>query len=135
MFYHGLMKAQNEQLPSKLSEFIHVAMDDKHMDIRGLAELVGVTYEHARRLVRGTEGVNPSPSTLRVLCTALGLNFKAMDKIVKEDAARRKYGTAIMEMSGMNPGLEPLQRVWDKLSESQQRDIIAMATSWAKARV
>lgn len=116
--------------PNRLSDVITEAMKEKGLGINDLAKQLDTSYEHMRRIVRG-EGT-PSKFVLKALCLALKLPYRELQDLVSADAIQRKYGTLPLVMAGKKPGMEPLERVWDDLTEQQQQDILAMAQSWAK---
>jgi hypothetical protein len=41
-----------------------------------------------------------------------------------------KFGTIPLELSGKNPELEPLERVWNQLSQDYKADLIAQRQEW-----
>jgi transcriptional regulator with XRE-family HTH domain len=106
-------------------------MEARGLTIKDLAGLLDVTYEHARRLVRG-EGV-PSRPLIRRLAEALQLSFDDLNRLATADKIRMKFGTVPLELAGKNPELEPIERVWHHLTADQKRDAITLVTSWAAA--
>jgi len=106
-------------------------MQTRGLAIKDLAVLLDVTYEHARRLVRG-EGV-PSRPLIRRLAEALELSFDELNRLATADKIRMKFGTVPLELAGKNPELEPIERVWVHLTHDQKRDAITLVTSWAAA--
>lgn len=121
---------KERQIPSRLSEMIGQRMEGKGISIGELAISADSVYEHIRRIVRG-ESV-PSKLMLKVICEILKLPYKQMQDIADEAKIREKYGDLLVRLAGKEPSMEPLERVWGSLTESQQKDIIAMAQSWAK---
>jgi transcriptional regulator with XRE-family HTH domain len=113
-----------------LSDMVTAKMEEKGFSIKDLAIKLDLTYEHARRIVRG-EGV-PSRFVLRPLCELLGMPYKEAERVATEDKIRIKYGTVPMEMAGKKPSLEPIERVWDLLSPEQQQDATTMIQGWAR---
>jgi transcriptional regulator with XRE-family HTH domain len=115
---------------TKLGEMVSEAMEQHGVSIRGMAEALDITYEHARRISKG-ESV-PSKFILKAVCQLLGLDYKTVEKIATEDKIRKKYGEVSLVLAGKDPTLEPVERAWSKLTEDQKKDAIAMINSWAK---
>jgi hypothetical protein len=44
---------------------------------------------------------------------------------------RVKFGTIPLELAGNNRELEPLERIWNLLSQDHNADLIAQAQAWA----
>lgn len=114
-----------------LSDLISGHMEEKNLSIRGLAEKIRVTYEHTRRIVRG-ESV-PSPLALMAICQELDINYKEAEKLSVAAKIQATYGNIPAEISGKNPELEPIERVWGRLTSQQKRDAINMILGWARA--
>ena len=123
-----MARAQNG--PSRLSEVISARLEETDMSIKDLSDAIDIVYEHTRRIVRG-EAV-PSKQTLKVICTALKLNYTELLETLNEAKVREKYGDLPLMMAGRKPSLEPLERVWDMLAPEQQQDIISMAKAWTQ---
>lgn len=121
------MKNQNAQT-TRLGELISEKMAEKKIDVRDLAEKLDITYEHVRRIARG-EGI-PSKFVLKLLSDELGIPYKEAEQIATSDKIIKKYGTIPLELYGKQPSLEPLERVWGKLTEEQQDALKAMANSF-----
>ena len=119
-----------EKTRTALSELIEEAMDAKGMGIRELAIAAGITYEHARRVVRG-ENI-PSNPLLKVFSGILGLDEKLIERTATHDRLNIKFGGIPMELSGKDPSLAPMERLWPKLSQEQHKNLLSIATSWAK---
>lgn len=98
-------------------------LEQKGWSIRRLAENAELTYEHARKLVRGI--AFPSKRLLKTLCELLGLKYGEMEKLVVGAKIRRKYGTIPMEIAGKNPRFERFEYLLPKLTAEQFEDIYA----------
>lgn len=116
---------------SKTSEIIEEGMDAVGVDIRWLAQNAHITYEHARRIVRG-EAV-PSNVLLGVVANLLQLDLKTLERASMYDRINYKYNGLPVELAGKNPEFEPFERVLAKLTPQQRKDLLNLATSWAKA--
>jgi transcriptional regulator with XRE-family HTH domain len=119
---------QHDLSQTRIGQAIVEEMDRCGMSIKDLSRRLTVSYEHARRIVRG-ECV-PSNLALRMICQELGLDLGKIDRLATADRIKHKYGKVPAEISGKKPSLEPLERVWDQLLVGQQEDLIAMAHSW-----
>jgi transcriptional regulator with XRE-family HTH domain len=115
---------------TRTGEVLREQMEAKNISIKDLADKIETTYEHTRSIIRGN--VVPSKHMLPLFAKVLGLNIKELEKLAVADKIRRKYGKIPLELSGKNPELEPIERAWEKLSESHKQDIIAMVQTYAR---
>ena len=120
----------DEQHITMLSGRLNAAMEEQNVSIRDLARATESSYENIRRIVKGT--TVPSQHLLRAISDVLGLNKDELSKIAKADKIRQKFGTVPLELSGKKPSLEPVERIWDELSEQQQQAVINMTHGWAR---
>jgi transcriptional regulator with XRE-family HTH domain len=118
------------KLPTRTAELLRKRMGESKVSIGDLAQNVGATYEHVRMIVRGR--TTPSKVMVRALADALKLNRDELERIATADRIRLKFGKIPLELSGKNPELEPLERIWKDLSEEHKLDLIAQAQAWAK---
>jgi transcriptional regulator with XRE-family HTH domain len=112
------------------SDRISSAMNEVGMTIRGLAQVLGMTYEHARKLTKGE--ALPSGIVLRAICAELNLDPHEMEMLSTASRIRKKYGKIPMELAGKNPELEPIELAWDHLTAEQKKDATSMIQGWAK---
>jgi transcriptional regulator with XRE-family HTH domain len=119
-----------ETASTDLSELISNALEARDMSIKDLAEHLQITYEHSRRIVRG-ESV-PSRLLLKTLAEPLKLDFEHLVKLATAARIKAKYGSIPAELAGKKPGMESIERAWDKLTPDQQQDLCDMARTWAK---
>ena len=119
-----------EQTNTRIGQLLVDTMNEQGLEIKDLAEKLDITYEHARRLVRG-EGL-PSRFVLKMICDGMGLNYKLAEKLATANKIEKKYGSVPMEIAGKKPTLEPIERVWDTLTLQQQEDATSMILGWAK---
>jgi transcriptional regulator with XRE-family HTH domain len=106
-------------------------MEEMGISLNDLAKKVDITYEHVRRVVRGNGA--PSKFVLKLICEELKLPLREAEKLAMVDKIWGKYGKLLTEYMGQKPGMEPIERVWDKLSEEQKSSIVVMVQSLAKA--
>src|SRR5438874_506160 len=109
--------------PTRTAERMSQRMEELNLSIGDLAKQVGATYEHVRSLVRG----NSVPSRLMVesLAKALRMDKAELERFATADRISAKYGKIPLELSGKNPEMEPLERVWHYLSKGHKADLIA----------
>jgi transcriptional regulator with XRE-family HTH domain len=106
------------------------AMEEKGMSIKELAEKSDTTYEHIRKILRG--GSFPSKYMIRVLSELLNIKKSELEQLVAADQIRQKYGKIPAILSGKNPELEPVERIWNNLTPAQQADFVAQMQAVAK---
>jgi transcriptional regulator with XRE-family HTH domain len=98
----------------QLGEALSDALETRHTNLPDFARLTGITYEHARKLVKGI--AFPSRLLLKEICRVLTLNFDEMDRLLVEDKLRHKYGPRYAEALGENPRYEEVKYDIDALS-------------------
>jgi len=118
-----------EVVETKLSEIIIKRMEEKGLTINDVAKATGVSYEHMRRIARG---IVPSRFVLKAICDELKLPFKQLDDWAEDAKMLKKFGDRALKMAGKIPSMEPLERIWNDLSEAHQQDIVVMAQGWVK---
>lgn len=115
---------------SRTSEKIREKMAEKGMTIKDVGQSLGVTYEHARNVVRGS--VLPSRWVIPDLAKSLGLEKEVLEKLVALDGQEKKYGVTLRKALGQNPELAPLEPLWPKLSDEHKKDIMALVETYAQ---
>jgi transcriptional regulator with XRE-family HTH domain len=115
---------------SLATERINAAMEDQGVSIKDLALALGITYEHARKVVRGL--VIPHGLLLREICSVLALDHAELLKLVNTADIMKKYGSLPAEIAGKNPELQIIERAWASLSAAQKQDLNTQAVTWAK---
>lgn len=113
-----------------IASMVDNAMQQKGLTIRDLSEELDLSSEHTRRIVRGE--ATPSKFVLKPLCNILGLDYAKAEQIATGERIRKKYGVAADSLSPRVEGIENVEKVWGKLSKSQQDDALAMMEGWAK---
>lgn len=114
---------------STLSELLGRLMRDREVSIRGLASGLGVTYEYARRLVKGE--ALPSRQSAEGIATFFGLDGVELSRMIDSEKIRRRYPHAGEQVIKSNLPVDwPL--IWGRLTEDQQRDLLLLATRWAE---
>jgi hypothetical protein len=97
-------------------------MNSKEITIRDLSNLVNITYEHARRLVKG--GALPSLRLLKDICSSLRVDQRAWEKLVVADQMEQKFGGIPAALAGKNPDAVPFERVISQLTEEQRQTFL-----------
>src|SRR5262249_27230983 len=115
----------------QFTRLVQEGMERCGFTIKDISDKVEITYEHARRIVRGE--ALPSKYVIKLIGEALGIEYDTLIKAALADRLRRKYGAAAVEQaaSRLPSGLEELARLWDDLTEENRRDLTAMARAWA----
>jgi transcriptional regulator with XRE-family HTH domain len=93
---------------------------DRPMGIRDLSEALGITYEYARKLVRG-ESI-PSRFILKGIAEHFRLDIRELESLHRAERLRREFG----EVPGVSDWSEEMQELagdWTKLT-ARQREII-----------
>jgi transcriptional regulator with XRE-family HTH domain len=117
-------------LPNRTGDLISARMRELKLSIADVAKKLGTSYEHIRKLAKGQ--VVPSKSMVKSLAVVLKIEANEFERVAIADRIRLKFGTIPLEMAGKNPELEPLERVWNHLSQDHKADLIAQAEAWAK---
>jgi transcriptional regulator with XRE-family HTH domain len=99
---------------NKFAEHLATLMEehDPPLGIKELAEAIGITYEHARRLVRGLS--IPSPAILIVLADVFGVDRGVLQGLAKTPSALA------------HPEVEMIAKAWNMLSEKQRAEILTL---------
>ena len=118
------------KLQTRTAELLLKRMGESKLSIGDLAQNLGTTYEHVRMIVRGK--TIPSKLMVGTLADALKINRDQLERLAIADRIRLKFGKIPLELSGKNPELEPLERIWKHLSEEHKADLVAQAEAWAK---
>ncbi len=101
------------------------AVDKKGVSLRELAELLDVTYEHLRKLIR-SEAL-PSSYLLRDVCKHLGLNLADMEEAVIRDKMAKQYSAgALSKVMKRNPRMARLEPLVPLLSDAEYETVLAM---------
>ena len=104
---------------SRFSDALEKHMNDKKISIRDLSSLVGITYEHARRITKGL--AFPSPRLFKDVCEALKVKPGEWEKLLVADQMETKFGGVTATLAGKNPAFVPFEKVLYKLTEEQRK--------------
>ena len=113
-------KKDTEQSFARLLQKLMDAHDPP-MGITDLADSIQLSYEHARRLVRGI--VVPTRFIAMALAAFFKANFSELEAVAKADAYNRKYGQKA-DASIFNPEVAPFSAAWPMLDDSVKADLL-----------
>lgn len=129
-----MAKKRSEKDEDKpLGQFATILVDKleaQQMSVMKLAEDLGRTYEHTRKLVRGL--AFPSRYLLKDISKLLKLDDEEMWKLVVSDKIQTKYGGIPEELSGKTPRFTQVERLLPKITEDQFQSLMGMLEGWAK---
>lgn len=103
----SLAKRDEDRPFGQLGEALSDALERDHTTLPEFAQSIGITYEHARKLVKGM--AFPSRLLLKEICHVLDLNFEELDRVLVEDKLRHKYGARYAEALGEDPRYEEVK--------------------------
>ncbi len=103
----SLAKRDEDRPLGQLGEALADALEKDHKNLSDFARSIDITYEHARKLVKGI--AFPSRLLLKEICRVLDLNFDEMDLLLVEDKLRHKYGPRYAEALGEDPRYEEVK--------------------------
>jgi plasmid maintenance system antidote protein VapI len=95
---------------------------DPPLDIKTLADSLGLSYEHVRKLVRGL--TLPSKLLISHLARFFEVEEQELAEIVKRDQIKRKYGNQF-SISPSNPGLSEIVSTWNTLTDPQKMALLS----------
>jgi hypothetical protein len=105
-------------------------LEDKGKNMAWLAKEVDTTYEHARKICKGT--AFPSRRLLKDICRTLNLKEEDMWRMVVSDKLRHKYGEIPRELAGQSARSVKIERLLPKLTDEQFEDLLSLAEGWAQ---
>ena len=119
-----------EMSATRVGQLLTDAMEEKQLSIKDLSLQLDITYEHVRRIVRG-EAI-PSKYVLKMFCQILGVALHEAELAATADRVQKRYGALPLELAGKKPGMDTLERLWDRLTTEQQASVTIMAQSLVK---
>ena len=124
-----MFSEDDEIVTGALAQRLCDRMEELEVSIKSFAEKIKTSYEHTRKIAKG-ETV-PSRHLLPDIAEALGLNLLELEALANRDRARKKFPSVALGPKAANPELEPLENVWNDLSEDQRDDLILLAQRWS----
>lgn len=114
--------------PNRTSAAIAQHMAEQGVTIRDLSTRVRITYEHARRIVRG-EAI-PSTELATRISHVLSMNPDQLLLLGKADRMKEKFDVEILSVPDSDD-VETLKGIWTILSTERRRDLIEIAKLFA----
>jgi hypothetical protein len=105
------------------------ALEAKDKSIGWLADATKITYEHARKLVRGK--TFPSKLLLPQIIKVLGLDKQKITQMVIADRLRKQFGEIPEAITGKTPRMVKLGMVLESLTDEQFQNLLGMAQGMA----
>ena len=96
---------------------VEQALANKGMIASSFAEELGVSYEHARRLLNSS--AYPSRALFEKICRILSLNPVQAREMLIADKLRHKFGDVHLKLAGRDPKLYDLEQMIAELPPSQ----------------
>ena len=103
-------------------------MEAKNLDIGKLAERLGCSFEHVRKLYNSE--AFPSSSLRDKIADVLGIDGTKLEEQVNADRWRSKY----KKIPTVAEGQHPIYAVWNELTQDQQTSVLCLARCLAKQR-
>src|SRR5581483_8718113 len=119
---------ERETSVGALARQLCARMDQLGLSTRQLAKSLDITYEHARRILKG-EGI-PSKYVLREIATVLEMDLRDLECAANIDRVRKRFGN--VPAISINAELLPIQEAWSDLTAEQRTDLIDLAQKWAR---
>lgn len=114
-------RAHNPTFAKRLQELMQ--QHNPPMGIIDLSDAVQVSYETARRMVRGL--AVPSCFIILAIANFFGADPAELEAVAKADRIRREFGVEI-PLANFNPEVAVFNAAWRYLSEEQQTELLAV---------
>jgi transcriptional regulator with XRE-family HTH domain len=106
-------------------------MEAQHLTIKDVASQAKLTYEHVRKLAHGE--ALPSIQALERICKVLHADLHEMTTLLFAEKAFRTYGShTVVDMTGANKELAPIEVNWPHLDAEQKAVLIDVAQAMAR---
>jgi len=112
--------AQNQTFANRLRELM--LQHNPPMQIIDLSDALQVTYEAARKMVRG-RGV-PSRFVILEIANFFGTDSADLEAVARADRLRRKYGAEFL-LAILDPEVALFNGAWPHLTEEQKTELLA----------
>jgi transcriptional regulator with XRE-family HTH domain len=120
------LKTKHQVEQGDFGHALQDAMDRRGMTLTELSEALGTTYEHGRKVLKTM--AFPSRLLLEKICNVLEMNLTDAKRLVTKDKLKRKFGNIHLELAGIDPRFEDIQRQLPKLNEEQLRILRGIVT-------
>jgi len=97
-----------------------------------LAPRLGCSYEYVRRMTR-SESL-PSPRLLTKMCSVFHWKAREIEKLVRLDDCRRKFGPRFWTVQGINPRMEVVYILFPYLTPDQRQMFVNTLRAYLVAR-
>jgi len=108
------------------------AIEAKGVSLGSVAQKVGRSYEHMRKVFLGTS--TPSTALVTKVSKILGMNVEEAQRAATKDRMQRRFGAKGLKMLGRDPRLAELDAVATVLSDQDLQTVITLARALAKSR-
>ncbi len=115
------------------AKLITERMAELNLSMAHVAQKLGSTYEHVRKLSKGL--AYPSPHMLDHLARILRLDTEELGRTVVADKIRFKFGGMPALLAGKKPDMQPLEETWDSLTQDQKDDLLFLARSMVQRNI
>jgi len=106
-------------MPGKVATMLDEKMQELGLGIRDVAAQVDISYEFARRLVKGE--ALPSKWVLLVLSEKLNLDKSELEQAAVADRIQAKFGDAALKLAGKDPEIQPFINILQQLDEGRRK--------------
>jgi transcriptional regulator with XRE-family HTH domain len=110
--------------PTQYAQRIVKELNEQGLSISDLQEMLGTTYEHARKIVKGAS--HASKHVRQKIAELLGVPFEELEKLDVADRIRKNYGSLPTIIAGKHPEVEPFERIILQLDEPFREMYLAM---------
>src|SRR5258707_90658 len=93
---------------------------------------IGCSYEYVRKMSR-SESL-PSSELLVKLCSIFGWQVRTIEKLIRLDESRRKFGPTFWTVLGRNPRCEALYILWPYLDSGEQQLLVRLMRAYVEER-
>lgn len=108
------------------SQTMRQKMEAKNLDVGKLAERLGCSFEHVRKLYNSE--AFPSRLLRDKIADVLDVDRAEFEKQANADRWRDRYGPTVAEAQ------HPIYAVWNELTQDQQTSLLCMARCLAKQK-
>ena len=117
------MSYPNEVPITQIALKIQQEIDRERISVAQLAKDIDMTYEYTRRLVKGMN--SPSKILLKTIAQRFSWDFDEAYALLVQDRFRLANGKEGAIAQELNPEVEPFEKAWHLLDESQKEILVA----------
>ena len=125
------MNAQRKD-PQTFPQRLQQLMDEHNppFDLKELADVVGCSYEHARKMLRGI--TLPSKFLLQAIARVFDVDESELEAVVRATRFQKEYGTDAPG-SVFNPEVLPFATAWPVLTDIQKSQLLSQLKKFVSA--